>query len=130
MVKCGFKQSQEDHTLFFKHSSQEEIVALIAYVDDIVVTRDDLESIVLLKRRLSKEFEIKDLGALKYFLGIEVARSKYEIFISWRKYVIDLLQETDMLGCKNNDTPIDPNLKMDKKGQLIDCFITFLVNWA
>ena len=63
---------------------------------------------------MSKEFEIKDLGALKYFLGIEVARSKYEIFISQRKYVLDILQETSMLGCKSNNTPIDPNLKLDE----------------
>ena len=46
----------------------------------------------------------------------EVARSNHEIFISQRKHVLNLLQETGMLGCKNNDIPIDPNLKMDEKG--------------
>ena len=83
---------------------------------------DDLEKIMELKKRLSKEFEIKDLGALKYFLGIEVARSMHGIFISQRKYVLDLLQEVGMLGCKSNDTPIDPNLKMaeDHNGTSVD----------
>lgn len=55
------------------------------------------------------EFEIKELGNLKYFLGIEVARSKEGIFISQQKYVLDLLQETGMLGCRVIDTPIEQN---------------------
>ena len=57
-----------------------------------------------------------------YFLGIEVARSKHGIFISQIKYVLDLLHEIGMLGCKSNDTPIDPNLKLDEdpNGTLID----------
>ena len=76
---------------------------------------DDVwEEIMQLKKSLSKEFEIKDLGALKYFLCIEVARSKHGIFISQRKYVLNLLQETNMLRCKSNDTPIDSNLKLDE----------------
>ena len=48
---------------------------------------------------LSSEFDMKDLGRLKYFLGIEVNRSKQGIFVSQRKYVLDLLGETGMLGC-------------------------------
>lgn len=53
------------------------------------------------------EFEIKDLGLLKYFLGIEVARSKTEIAISQTKYVLDLLEETERLSWKPLDTPIE-----------------------
>ena len=62
------------------------------------------------------------MGALKYFLGIEVARSKHGIFISQRKYVLDLLQENSMLGYKSNDTPIDSNLKLDENlnGRLVN----------
>jgi len=62
-----------------------------------------------LKRNLATEFEIKDLGSLKYFLGMEVARSKKGISVSQRKYVLDLLQETGMSGCRTVDTPVDPN---------------------
>ena len=85
MLKWEFQQSQGDHTLFIKHSSQGKIAALIVYVDDIIVTGDDLEEIIQLKKSLSKEFQIKDLGTLKYFLRIEVARSKCGIFISQKK---------------------------------------------
>src|SRR5436190_22540515 len=82
---------------------------LIVYVDDIVLTGDDTEEISSLKQKLAKEFEIKNLGALKYFLGIEVARSPYGLFLSQQKYVLDLLKDTGMLGCRSVTTPVDPN---------------------
>ncbi|XP_024030348.1 uncharacterized protein LOC112094217 [Morus notabilis] len=62
---------------------------------------------------LSTEFEIKDLGTLRYFLGKEVARSKEGIVISQRKYILDLLNETGMLGCKPANTPMDSNKKLN-----------------
>ena len=80
---------------------------LVVYVDDMIVTGDDDEEIAKLKVRLGKEFEVKDLGILRYFLGIEVARRAEGIVLSQRKYVLDLLIETDMLGCKSTVTPID-----------------------
>ncbi|XP_028078310.1 uncharacterized protein LOC114280179 [Camellia sinensis] len=98
MLKYGFKQSQADHTLFVKHSSHGKTTAFIVYIDDIVLIGDNVEEISCLKEYLAKEFEIKDLGYLKYFLGIEVARSKDVIFICQRKYVLDLLKETGMLA--------------------------------
>ena len=81
-----------------------------------------MKTIMQLKKSLSNEFKIKDLDPLKYFLGIEVARSKHGIFISLRKYVLDLLQEAGMMICKSNDTPIDPNVKLDEdpNGTLVD----------
>ena len=62
-------------------------------------------------RKLPNEFEIKDLGPLKYFLGMEIARSKKGIVVSQWKYVLDLLQATGMLGCKPSDTPMESNYK-------------------
>ena len=122
MLKYGFKQSQGDHTLFIRHSSQGKVTVLIVYVDDIVLTGDDVEDMQELKKYLAKEFEIKDLGNLKYFLGIEVARSKQGIFISQRKHVLDLLQETGMLGSKACDTPMEANQKLgdDTDGAVVD----------
>lgn len=58
---------------------------------------------------MAKEFEIKDRGPLRYFLGIEVVRSDKGIFISQRKYILDLLEETGMLGCRPADSPIEVN---------------------
>ncbi|CAJ2655949.1 unnamed protein product [Trifolium pratense] len=112
MVGLGFKQSQGDHTLFVKHSKSGGVTVLLVYVDDIIVTGDNEEEQQMLSQHLAKEFEIKTLGKLKYFLGIEVAHSKKGIFISQQKYITDLLQETGKTACKPACTPIDPNIKL------------------
>ncbi|KAK3018269.1 hypothetical protein RJ639_004504 [Escallonia herrerae] len=88
---------------------------LIVYVDDIILTGDDYEEMNRLKTILAKEFEIKDLEKLRYFLGMEVARSNKEISISQQKYTLDLLKETGMLGCKPVDTPMDLTCKLGMK---------------
>ncbi|KAH9697911.1 retrovirus-related pol polyprotein from transposon RE1 [Citrus sinensis] len=89
-----------------------KLAVLIVYVDDIILTGDDLVEICRLKKVLARDFEIKDLGNLKYFLGMEFARSKDGIVVSQRKYVLDLLEETGLLSCKAAETPIDPNMKL------------------
>ncbi|KAK2990953.1 hypothetical protein RJ640_002961, partial [Escallonia rubra] len=78
--------------------------------------RDDRGELDTLKLYLASEFELKDLGALKYFLGMEVARSKSGITVSQRKYVLDLLRDTGMLGCRPAETPMEPNAKLDIEG--------------
>ncbi|RVW33967.1 Retrovirus-related Pol polyprotein from transposon TNT 1-94 [Vitis vinifera] len=82
------------------------------YVDDIILSGNDMEELQNLKKYLSEEFEVKDLGNLKYFLGMEVARSRKGIVVSQRKYILDLLKETGMLGCKPIDTPMDSQKKL------------------
>jgi hypothetical protein len=82
---------------------------MVVCVDDIVITRDDVEKIKCLKENLGRAFEVKDLRPLRYFLGIEIARSPEGIVLSQRKYVLDLLTETGMLGCRPCSTPIDKN---------------------
>ena len=112
MKKQGYSQAQSDHTMFIKHWAEGKMAILIVYVDDIIVTGSDEEEINHLKQGLATEFEVKELGQLRYFLGMEVARSKYGISVSQRKYVLDLLQKTGMSGCKPCDTPVDPNQKL------------------
>lgn len=111
MKKYGYRQSDSDHTLFLKHR-QDKVTALIVYVDDMIITGNDVEEISMLQKQLSVEFEMKNLGGLKYFLGIEVARSRKCIFLSQRKYVLDLLTEVGLLECKPADTPIIQNHKL------------------
>ena len=62
--------------LFIKHSNLGGVTTLLVYIDDIIVTGNDEKERQTLKQCLTKEFEIKELGRLKYFLGIEVAHSK------------------------------------------------------
>ncbi|RVW98769.1 Retrovirus-related Pol polyprotein from transposon RE1 [Vitis vinifera] len=86
MKESGYKQSQSDHTLFIKHSATGGVTALLVYVDDIIVTGNDEREKHEVKQRLATEFEIKELGKLKYFLG--------------------------KIGCKPVYTPMDPNHKL------------------
>jgi len=127
MQRFGYKQSQGDHTLVIKHSSQGKVTALIVYVDDIVLTRNDDGEIQNLKHCLANEFEIKDLGSLKY-LGIEIARSKHGIFISHQKYILDLLKETGMLRCKATDNPIEVNVKLGE-GRALWWIRAYISDW-
>jgi hypothetical protein len=78
----------------------------------MVVTGNDPAEQAALKNYLSTEFEMKDLGSLKYFLGIEVSRCKSGIFLSQRKYVLDLLKETGMTACKPVSTPLAEGMKL------------------
>ena len=88
----------------------------------MVITGDDEEEIRSLKQKLFMEFEMKDLGNLKYFLGIEVYRSEQGIFINQKKYILDLLAKTGMLDCKPAETPIVVNhrLQTEPKGKSTD----------
>ncbi|RVW85510.1 Retrovirus-related Pol polyprotein from transposon RE1 [Vitis vinifera] len=110
--QLGYKQGQADHTLFVKKSHAGKMAILIVYVDDIILSGNDMEELQNLKKYLSEEFEVKDLGNLKYFLGMEVARSRKGIVVSQRKYILDFLKETCMLGCKPIDTPMDSQKKL------------------
>ena len=58
---------------------------IVVYVDDIILTGDDVSEMNQLKTSILSTFEIKDLGTLRYFLGMEVARSKKGIVVSQRK---------------------------------------------
>ncbi len=65
------KKSKSDHSVFYSYSKA-GLILLIVYVDDIVITRNNSAGILLLKSFLQTQFQTKDLGFLKYFLGIEV----------------------------------------------------------
>ena len=80
--RLGFMQCQTDHTMFLKTAKKGKRAILIVYVDDIILTGDYVEEISSLKKYLAQEFEIKDLGQMRYFLGMEVARSKEGISVS------------------------------------------------
>ena len=73
----------------------------------------DETRVTFVKKKLVDDFQIKDLGTLKYFLGMEFARSKSGILVNQRNYILDLLKEIGLLGCRVAETPIEQNLKLD-----------------
>ncbi|RVW51869.1 Retrovirus-related Pol polyprotein from transposon RE1 [Vitis vinifera] len=108
----GMLRSTADHSVFYHHNSLGQCIYLVVYVDDIVITGSDQDGIQKLKQHFFTHFQTKDLGKLKYFLGIEIAQSSSGVVLSQRKYALDILEETGMLDCKPVDTPMDPNVKL------------------
>ncbi|RVW91082.1 Retrovirus-related Pol polyprotein from transposon RE1 [Vitis vinifera] len=99
-------------SIWLETISSSMCIYLVVYVDDIVITGSDQDGIQKLKQHLFTHFQTKDLGKLKYFLGIEIAQSSSGVVLSQRKYALDILEETGMLDCKPVDTPMDPNVKL------------------
>lgn len=93
LLQYGFTQAHSDHTLFILNSGK-QLIILIVYVDDIILTGYCVVSIAKVKEYLSTVFEVKDLGSLRYFLSMEIGRNQNGMSISQRKYILDLLVET------------------------------------
>ncbi|KAB2617910.1 hypothetical protein D8674_013779 [Pyrus ussuriensis x Pyrus communis] len=116
LTTVGFKRSNVDSSLFVRTGTAGKLVVLV-YVDDLIVTGDNMDEITKLKNSLQQRFAIKDLGILRYFLGIEMATSHKGFFLSQRKYVLDLLKEPNMSDAKPVHTPLDTKLKLSLEAQ-------------
>jgi len=98
-------------TLSLLKKSENSFLALLFYVDDILLIGNDLNDINSVKESLDKTFKIKALGQAKFFLGLEIARSQKGIHVCQRKYTIDLLANTGMTTSKSSPTPMVKNVK-------------------
>jgi hypothetical protein len=98
-----------------------EPVILLLYVDDLFLTGEE-KLITEYKKRLASKFEMKDLGLMHYFLGLEVWQSPERIFLNQGKYRVEILKRFDMLECKPMNTPMEAKLKLlvDTSSKLID----------
>ena len=114
----GMQKSKSDHFVFYRNSNS-GIILLVVYVDDIVITGSNSKDILSLKSFLQSQFYTKDLEMLRYFLGIEVIRSKHGI-LSQKKYVHDLLSETGKLGVKSCSSPMVPGVYLTKEGETFE----------
>lgn len=115
----GFVQSYKDYSLFTYIKGRKSVRVLI-YVHDLIVSGDDMDMMVKFKKYLSDCFHMKDLSKAKYFLGIEIARGPLEMFLTQRKYALDIVNEMRILGCKPVATPMEVNHKLLKdKGPLL-----------
>ena len=115
----GMQKSKSDYSVFYRNSNS-GIIPLVVYVDDIVITGSDSEGISSLKSFLHSQFHTKDLGMLRYLMGVEAMRSKHGIFLFQRKYVLDLLSETGKLGAKPCSSPMAPGVHLTREGELFE----------
>ncbi|KAK6161310.1 hypothetical protein DH2020_004691 [Rehmannia glutinosa] len=111
LKQYGFQQSYSDYSLFTLQRGSLQLNVLV-YVDDLIISGNDGDSIKTFKQYLSSCFHMKDLGVLKYFLGLEVARSSIGIFLCQRKYALDIISEVGLLGGKPIGSPLDPNHRL------------------
>ena len=108
----GFLGSSFDTTLFLRRSDH-GITILLLYVDDMIITGDDMQGIHDLKHFLGRQFEMKDLGPLNYFLGLEVSSSIDDYYLTHTKYTSDLISQASITDSKIVDTPIEYNCRLN-----------------
>uniref|UniRef100_A0A2N9IVC8 Integrase catalytic domain-containing protein n=1 Tax=Fagus sylvatica TaxID=28930 RepID=A0A2N9IVC8_FAGSY len=99
VAQQGFTPSSYDSALFIRHTST-GITLILLYVDDMIITGDDTAGICDLQKFLSQQFEMKDLGTLSYFLGLEVTSSSDGYYLSQAKYASDLLSKAGLTDSK------------------------------
>jgi len=119
-VTSGFQTSNGNFSLYVKKTDH-GIVVIVIYVDDLVITRDNDVDISDLNKLLKQKFEMKDLGELRYFFGIEVIQSLKGIWLLQRQYALNKLSEYGMTGCKLILIPLEQNVKLSaNEGDLVE----------
>nr|CAB3464295.1 unnamed protein product [Digitaria exilis] len=115
LLSLGFVEAKSDTSLFVYRRGS-DLIYLLLYVDDIVLTAS---SSALLRRTISalqQEFSMKDLGQLHHFPGMSVQRSGSGLLLSQRQYMLDILDRAGMADCKSCTTPVDTNPKLPADG--------------
>nr|XP_016516232.1 PREDICTED: uncharacterized mitochondrial protein AtMg00810-like [Nicotiana tabacum] len=107
----GYNHFENDYSLFSKRTSSSTIFVAV-YVDYVIITGTDSVEIANLKAFFDKQFRIKDLGRVHYFLGLEVLYKLNGVLISQRKFALDLLKEYDCFAYSSLSSSLDPSLKL------------------
>ena len=107
----GFSSSSFDTALFLRWSGH-GITILLLYVDDMIITGDDMQGIQDLKHFLGRQFEMKDLG-LNYFLGLEVSSSVDGYYLTQAKYTSGMISQASITDSNIVDTPIEYNCRLN-----------------
>jgi hypothetical protein len=118
LIHHGFLQSKSDYSLVTKVQGK-VFIALLIYVDDIVLASNDVDSITQLIVFLNTKFKLKDLGTLKFFLGLEIASTSKGISLSQREYALEILEDSGLLAAKPSKFPMETNLKLSRSSGIL-----------
>jgi hypothetical protein len=108
LTRLGFSKSHADPNLYYKVMDNAPVILLL-YVDDLFITGEE-SLIIQCKKDLASEFDMKDLGLMHYYLGIEVWQKRGEVFLGQGKYAIKILKKFRMMDCKSMDTPMNADI--------------------
>ena len=111
LITLGFKHSNTDTSLFIFRCNAITIFILI-YVDDIIITGSSTSVIDSVIQSLSREFAVKDLGKLSYFLGVELLPHKAGLFLTQRQYILNLLNRTKMAEARPISSPMSSSSQL------------------
>ena len=116
-IVLGFTKSEFDANLG-------KLLIIVLYVDDLILTGDE-QLIHSCKEDLVREFKMKDMGLLHYFLGLEIWQRDCELFVSQGKYTREILGKFHMESCKPMDTPLLGNWRKEDatSGEVVDATV-------
>lgn len=112
-MEFGFQRLIYDHYLFL-YKNNGIFIALLVCVDDILVIGNSYPQIRKVKDFLHSEFTIENLGEADFFLGIQILPTAQGIVVSQQNYILDILQETNLMDAKPSDTPFPTCCKISK----------------
>nr|GEY96230.1 copia-type polyprotein [Tanacetum cinerariifolium] len=120
-MSTGFEKSKAENTLFIKKGSNSKVIFVNIYVDDLIFTSNDDEMMEDFRCSMKREFEMTDLGKMRFFLGIEVTQTTAGIHISQRTYALKMLERFGMLECNSVKNPMVPGTKLkNDDGEKVD----------
>jgi hypothetical protein len=113
LVKQGFSKCKSEYGVYVQNSTS-NIILIYLYVDDLLVTGNDITKIEKFKTVMMTEFEMTDLGTISYFLGIEFLKTSKGLMLHQKKYAGEILKRFNMSDCTYAMTPMETNLKLEK----------------
>ncbi|XP_050902611.1 uncharacterized mitochondrial protein AtMg00810-like [Lathyrus oleraceus] len=118
----GFRKCEIEYVVYVQHTSDNNMILMCLYVDDILQIGSCSDQISKFKKALMDEFEITDLGNMVYFLGMRIMYYNKGIILHQLKYELELLKKFELINCKSAITPAETNHKLDSdvKGDDVD----------
>ena len=111
-IKFGYRKCESNHGIWVKFGSNGKRMFIILYMNDLLIMIEDDGELANLKRGLTARFEMKDLGEVKRFLGMEIEHESNGIKIYQADYIRTLLHRHEMQDCNSMNTPMDPSIKL------------------